>query len=419
MRERHRARPTISPPGGGRKARPARGRCRIIVCAAVCFAACVALCAAGLWWFGWESPYRSALALREQADYDGAASLFLPLSGYRDAFDEWIETKWQQAGAAQASGDYDTAIALYSTLTRYRDAAPEIQACKYGYALGLLAKRRYAEALDAFTALGDYQDSRRHALDAQYGIAEELIRMERYPDAITLITTLVDRHEKASALLLEANYRQAGALAELGLAYEAMSLYLNLGDYADAQELANALSVPDLSLARTLAAGNRHLARVRRDGTVRAEGDDEYGQCDVGAWTDIVSVAVGEVHTVGLRVNGSVTAAGSDAFGQVRCVGLGRDVRAIRGTSRAERSRFANDGTRAVPPILPILPYRTGGRSWPSPRDGTISSRCAATARCFRAAPARSGSAGLRIAATWRPSRLGLTVRSLYMGTGR
>ena len=55
---------------------------------------------------------------------------------------------------------------------------------------------------------------------------------------------------------------------------------------------------------------------LRRDGTVVATGESTEGQCDVGIWTDIVAVSTGVYHTVGLRSNGTVVTAGADFNGQ-------------------------------------------------------------------------------------------------------
>lgn len=52
--------------------------------------------------------------------------------------------------------------------------------------------------------------------------------------------------------------------------------------------------------------GTGHTVGLRADGTVVAVGDNSYGQCNVGEWTDIVAVAAGDWHTVGLRSDGTV-----------------------------------------------------------------------------------------------------------------
>ena len=57
-----------------------------------------------------------------------------------------------------------------------------------------------------------------------------------------------------------------------------------------------------------LATGERHTISLKADGTVVAEGDNFYGQCDVSGWTDIVAVSAGSRHTVGLKSDGTVVA---------------------------------------------------------------------------------------------------------------
>ncbi|MFQ8837635.1 MAG: hypothetical protein ACLR8L_07100 [Oscillospiraceae bacterium] len=47
---------------------------------------------------------------------------------------------------------------------------------------------------------------------------------------------------------------------------------------------------------------------MKADGTVAAVGDNEYGQCDVSNWTDIVAVAAGDDHTADLKTDGTAMA---------------------------------------------------------------------------------------------------------------
>ena len=43
----------------------------------------------------------------------------------------------------------------------------------------------------------------------------------------------------------------------------------------------------------TIVAGGDHTLYLQPDGTVKAVGDNEYGQCNVAEWADIVAVAAG------------------------------------------------------------------------------------------------------------------------------
>ncbi len=45
-------------------------------------------------------------------------------------------------------------------------------------------------------------------------------------------------------------------------------------------------------------------------------GDNLYGQCDVGSWSDIIQVAASIEHTVGLKSDGTVVAVGWNDYGK-------------------------------------------------------------------------------------------------------
>lgn len=55
---------------------------------------------------------------------------------------------------------------------------------------------------------------------------------------------------------------------------------------------------------------------VSEDGKVAAVGDNSGGQCRIGTFSNVVSIAAGSKHTVGLKADGFVTAVGNNAFGQ-------------------------------------------------------------------------------------------------------
>lgn len=58
-----------------------------------------------------------------------------------------------------------------------------------------------------------------------------------------------------------------------------------------------------------------HTVGLKKDGTVVAVGNNEFGQCNVDGWTDIIAIAAGKNHTVGLRSNGTVVTVGSTDHG--------------------------------------------------------------------------------------------------------
>lgn len=69
-------------------------------------------------------------------------------------------------------------------------------------------------------------------------------------------------------------------------------------------------------IEETISVGTDHAVGIKADGTVIATGSNEYGQCDVNEWSDIVAVAAGGEHTVGLKSDGTVVAIGNNRNGQ-------------------------------------------------------------------------------------------------------
>ena len=61
-----------------------------------------------------------------------------------------------------------------------------------------------------------------------------------------------------------------------------------------------------------IAAGFSHTVVLMDDGTVRAFGDNTYGQLETGEWQNVVYVAAGAYHTLGLTADGRVLSCGDN-----------------------------------------------------------------------------------------------------------
>ena len=110
-------------------------------------------------------------------------------------------------------------------------------------------------------------------------------------------------------------YAEAQKLEKDGKTAEAAIAYGKLGDYKDAHEKSFALW-DEVAVRETIATDDNHTAGLKSDGTVAAVGYNEYGQCDVSEWTDIVAISAGYDHTVGLKSDGTVVAVGDNDDGQ-------------------------------------------------------------------------------------------------------
>lgn len=70
--------------------------------------------------------------------------------------------------------------------------------------------------------------------------------------------------------------------------------------------------VPGKKAVTAIAAGNAHTAVLYDDGTVRAVGNNNWGQCNTGTWRDIVAISAGFENTIGLRRDGTAVAVGNN-----------------------------------------------------------------------------------------------------------
>jgi len=75
-------------------------------------------------------------------------------------------------------------------------------------------------------------------------------------------------------------------------------------------------SSSELLKDKQFAPGYAHILILQEDGSVSAFGSNEYGQCDVSGWTDVIKVAAGDYYSVALKRDGTVLATGDNRHGQ-------------------------------------------------------------------------------------------------------
>ena len=110
-------------------------------------------------------------------------------------------------------------------------------------------------------------------------------------------------------------YNEATERLSIGEYPEAAMLFYQAGDYENSKER-YLETAQKAGMYRTISAGFFHTVGLKADGTVVAEGEKNYGQCNVSNWTDIVAISAGSSHTVGLKSNGTVVAVGCNGDGR-------------------------------------------------------------------------------------------------------
>ena len=174
---------------------------------------------------------------------------------------------------------------------------------------------------NAATQIGDLEGDYNHAVD--------LMDSGKYDEAIVIFDAL-DGYQDSTEKISECHYKEASSLLEINNTLHALSRFSKAGNYKDAPKQAAALrKLYQNSLQlNSVSAGRNHTAAIKSDGTVVTAGSNQFDQCEVSDWTDIVSVSVGENHTAGLKADGKVLNAGAINVGQSNVLQW-RDIIAI------------------------------------------------------------------------------------------
>lgn len=79
---------------------------------------------------------------------------------------------------------------------------------------------------------------------------------------------------------------------------------------------ASSVYTPSGTSAVSVSSGEAHTVVLLKNGTVKAFGNNSFGQCDVSSWKNVVAVSAGAFHTVALLEDGTVVACGLNTSSQ-------------------------------------------------------------------------------------------------------
>ena len=171
---------------------------------------------------------------------------------------------------------------------------------------------------------------------------------------IIIITNVINNIHQNN---LSENYNKAVQLMQKEEYYEALKLFEESENFKDTnkkiEEIQETLSTilnpyreKSKLYNRYISAGSYHTVGLKKDGTVMAVGNNEYGQCDVSKWKDIIAVSAGTYHTVGLKKDGTVIAVGNNEYGQCD-VSKWKDIVAV-SAEYYQTAGLKKDGTVVV-----------------------------------------------------------------------
>ena len=278
-------------------------------------------------------------AARSETDYKQVAEQFAAIPNHRDA-DELRQQCLEQAEVCRKEAIYNGAAATAAqespdTLREAAKRLTEIPGWRDTDQLRANYLKR-ADELEAEARIAAKKRAEEERLAAEKRAEEEHLAAERKAEDERKAAEIQKKRKKiiaiigaAAAVILIAvfllvtkviqpsnAYKKAEAYLADGKVARAAICFAQLGNYKDAETRSIELWDENRSIDDIISISSVHAVGLRTDGTVAAAGNNEYGQCDVDKWNDIVAVSTGELHTVGLKSDGTVVAAGDNSKGQ-------------------------------------------------------------------------------------------------------
>lgn len=249
-----------------------------------------------------QSKYERAIAMLEEDDYDSAYQL-LEESGHGDVV---AQNKYERGMALLDEKDYDNAYKLLKEAGKN----DEIKQSKHDRATELIEAEKYEEGYELLNEIGMTDEINA----SKYQRAVESFTGEKYTEAISLLESL-GKYKDSTDMVLECKYQIAEQLRNDGKLLEAVKAFNAIGSYKNAAQRCTEIW-SGIVERKTIAVGTFHTVGLKSNGTVVAIGRNEFGECDIDDWQNIIDVNAGFDLTVGLKSDGTVVAAGYNEDGQ-------------------------------------------------------------------------------------------------------
>ncbi len=180
--------------------------------------------------------YQNAKQLQQSGQYQKASEAFAAMGSFRDADEQAIACRYQEAVMLQEAGDLDSlgkAQEIFAELGEHEDSQTRLQQTMYAMGEAYYADGQYDQAADRFQTLGEYEDSADRLNQCIYAQADELVQNDQLSLAQALFATIAD-YSDAADRVRGCQYAMAQDSEEDGDYGQAAQLYLQAGDYEDA-----------------------------------------------------------------------------------------------------------------------------------------------------------------------------------------
>ncbi|MCM1167263.1 MAG: DUF6273 domain-containing protein [Lachnospiraceae bacterium] len=179
--------------------------------------------------------YKSASAMSDEGDFDGAEKAFAALGNYSDSRERVLEMRYLKAAELVESGDYENAQNCLMTLGSYSNSKELLDKIKYETARQKLENGEFDSAYALFYEIRGYSDSREMACAALYQKAEKLLADGKTEDAESEFLRVYEYSDSADRVR-QIRVDRAVKLIESGQLEEAVAALKRL-DGEDAEQM--------------------------------------------------------------------------------------------------------------------------------------------------------------------------------------
>ena len=311
-----------------------------------------------------EPYYVQGQELLDKGERLGAAAAFKSAGSYMDAAKRSSKLYYQEAKIMLSRGKEIEAGAAFKLAGNYADAMEQAGKIYYLNAERLLKQKKYREAAWSFMRAAGFQDALKRAYQVQYdflykgrmsttenhsvGVMADgtVVASGKNPDGQCNVQQWSKMLAVSAAAKHTVGLRSDGVVAAVGRdeefqcrvneaasvvaisVEEEYSVLLRTSGKIGFTGTCNTLifdALPKMENMVAISAEDGHFVGLKSDGTVVAVGKNNYGQCDVEDWRDIVEIATRKNHTVGLKADGTVEITGSSKESHSE-VGKWRDI---------------------------------------------------------------------------------------------
>lgn len=234
----------------------------------------------------YSEKYNTAIYFINTNNYNDAIEILNTMQDYKDSESLLLKAKYIMATDYFEKGQYQEAINIFSQIRGYEDSIEKINESNYNIAIAYMENKDYNSAKKIFTELNDYKES-------QFYLAQIDVKLFEQSQEIL--------YQKAISYYTKEEY------------ISAIELFNDIIDYKDSKDKLDDCikQLKRKSFNNIIAAGIRNSAVITNVNTIKIVGNQEFGQCDVDEWENIISIDVYGTLIIGLHQDGSVEIAGT------------------------------------------------------------------------------------------------------------